>query len=186
QPACARQRYDPASSFTRSRVASMAAGPSGTPPKGRPLMTPTSVSLSTKTSFTKFAWPRLAGQPPAAILSTNRREQPRASGVEVEIDVVLLHVHHEHLPVEELAARIEVVAVLLRDGEGGRAVELVQDDEGGRGRGGAQELGPAHPVPPGPLGALLGDQPLGELLPFRDPARDPLHVGDGMGGKRHD
>jgi hypothetical protein len=41
-------------------------------------------------------------------------------------------------------------------------------------------------VPFGALGALLGDQKLGQLLLPGDPARHPLHVGHGVGGKRND
>ena len=57
----------------------MAAGPSGMPPYGSPLITPTSVSLSTKTSLMKFVLPDAGrGQPPAAAAVAEAEEAAAA------------------------------------------------------------------------------------------------------------
>jgi hypothetical protein len=82
-----------------------------------------------------------------------------------EVDVVLLHVHHEHLPVEHLTRGVEVVAVLLLHRQRRRAaalveaVDLVRAREADHGRGrGAQELRARHAVPLRTERGLLDDE----------------------------
>ena len=74
QTACESARSDPASSFTRSRVAAIADGPSGRP-AGNPLMTPMVVSLFTKTWRMYSSWPMLSGHTVPGALMKSRKQK---------------------------------------------------------------------------------------------------------------